>query len=41
MPSSRGFRRCSYRTIFPSLEVPDFFVEDLQQGLAAVLAATG
>ncbi|WP_338758631.1 epoxide hydrolase family protein [Nocardia vulneris] len=25
---------------FPSLEVPDFFVKDLQQGLAAVLAAT-
>ncbi|WP_109474145.1 epoxide hydrolase family protein [Ornithinimicrobium cavernae] len=26
---------------FPSLEVPEHFVEDLQQGLAAVLAATG
>ncbi|MEJ3653069.1 epoxide hydrolase [Actinomycetes bacterium KLBMP 9759] len=25
---------------FPSLEVPDFFVEDLREGLAAVLAAT-
>lgn len=26
---------------FPSLEVPEFFVEDLQEGLAAVLAAGG
>lgn len=25
---------------FPSLEVPDYYIEDLQQGLAAVLAAT-
>ncbi|MBM4515356.1 epoxide hydrolase, partial [Rhodococcus hoagii] len=25
---------------FPSLEVPDHFVRDLQEGLAAVLAAT-
>ncbi|GAB3224823.1 hypothetical protein GCM10027535_26760 [Mycolicibacterium hippocampi] len=24
---------------FPSLEVPEYFVEDLQEGLAAVLAA--
>lgn len=24
---------------FPSLEVPDYFVKDLQEGLAAVLAA--
>jgi pimeloyl-ACP methyl ester carboxylesterase len=26
---------------FPSLEVPEFFVKDLQEGLAAVLAASG
>ena len=26
---------------FPSLEVPEFFVKDLQEGLAAVLAANG
>jgi pimeloyl-ACP methyl ester carboxylesterase len=26
---------------FPSLEVPDFYVDDLRQGLAAVLAARG
>ncbi|MEW2357694.1 epoxide hydrolase [Spirillospora sp. NPDC029432] len=26
---------------FPSLEVPEYFVKDLQEGLAAVLAATG
>jgi hypothetical protein len=25
---------------FPSLEVPDYYTEDLQKGLAAVLAAT-
>lgn len=27
--------------IFPSLEVPEYFVKDLQDGLAAVLAANG
>jgi pimeloyl-ACP methyl ester carboxylesterase len=26
---------------FPSLEVPEFFVKDLQEGLAAILAASG
>lgn len=26
---------------FPSLEVPEYFVKDLQEGLAAVLAASG
>jgi epoxide hydrolase len=28
------------RRAFPSLEVPEYFVKDLQEGLGAVLAAS-